>query len=783
MRKNSFHLSYFVKGSVIVCLAVSMLFGWKSTVVYAATYRYPISISPRAPTSLQNVTVTVKSDPSDGEYGPALEYRIGGSSTKICPQEHSTCQSSGIGGSLSGLTTWTFIIPAQVHGTLVEYQLFNRDASGVEYGHTGYNWGYTVDDDVQTHHTIYIDGVIDFASNELVGSDGGVDYYFSWDSNNFYVLFDGRTTSSDRYNIGFDIDPGSTGGSGGCWGGSSFPLYGRPDHIIQYAGDNNSVVHAIPSGISNWDFGGSTTGLASSLSREGNIVEIKIPRELVGLMDPVSEVAVYLWVSYASGTAPYDCSTEEFTASYLPVENDTSGTITVTPIMAFYYGSINAGMDPKDDWKHQMNLTSAKAMTAAVNVQFHDVYVDSGSVFTGPNAGTIYVSGNWGGTGLFTHNSSVVVFNGNDAQWLSSSRTGTDKRFKHIHVVGSGGLTAKYGLDLTGDLIVSSSSGGFTAQGNVEFELSGSKILDCDAACNFKGDLVVRTVDASGSLAAVDVDGDFSIPTSSSIFTAPPTMSVAGNFSNDGTFAAGSGNVTFDGTAAQNLDGISVTTFHNMIVADGSSLVLTTEPTVSGTLINNGTMQQTATVNNSSYAFLEIEDGGGLIKYRGVEITTSANLGSITVTVRGADTDLGEFCTTTGAMSPVYAKRCFSITTDNNALAMVRLYALNNADELNGIASVDLVVYHNTGGSNWAQLTSGGANGTVDSGTYAFAEGQVTSFSSFLLGDGSVPTAIRLKFFQAASPGSMSTVYWIISVFIVSLLGVLKLANARGFWR
>ncbi len=779
MKRNSFHLSRFVKGSVVVCLAVSLIFGWKSTVVYAATYRYAINISPRAPTSSQGVTVTVKSDPADGEYGPVLEYRIGGSSTKICPQEHVNCQSSGIGGSLSGLTTWTFSIPAQANGTLVEYQLFNRDSSGAEYGHTGYNWGYTVDDNTQTYHTIFPDGIIDFGTNELVGSDNGVDFYLSWDSNNFYVLFEGGTLSTDRYNIAFDTDPGATGGSGGCWGGSYFPLYGRPNHVIQYAGDSTSIVHALPNGISAWDSGGSTAGLIARTSREGNIVEMKIPRSLVGLGDPVSEVAVYLWVSYASGTAPYDCASEEFTASYFPAENDTSGSTTVKPIMAFYFSSTGAGMDPKDDWKRQMNLTSGKSMTAIGNDQFHDVYVESGSVLAGPTSGTIYVSGNWGGTGQFTHNSSVVVFNGDEPQWLSSSRTGTDKRFKHLYVTGSGGLTAKYGVDLTGDLIVSGTSGGFTAESNVEFELTGDKILDCDATCNFKRDLIVRTVDASGSSAVVDVEGDFAIATSSSTFTAPPTMSVAGNFINDGTFLSGSGRVTFDGSSAQTLGGSSVTTFQNLIVADGATLVLLTEPAVTGALINNGTMQQTAIVNNSSYAFLEIGDGSGTIKYRGVEISSTSNLGNITVTVRGADADLGEFCTTSGAMSAVYAERCYNVTADNNASATVRLYAVNNADELNGISPVELAVYHNTGGSKWEQLTSGSGNGTVDNGAYAFAEGQTTTFSSFLLGDsGSAPTVIRLRSFQANSTTGRSVAYWVMGFTIMNILCLPLFTNA-----
>ena len=742
MRKIYSRSYLWLRICITALLAFNMML-WSNLVVYAATYRYPTTMSPTAPTSTDEVEITVKSDPVDGEYGPALEYRIGGNTTEICPDEHPTCTSSGIGGELSGQTTWTFSIPAQSDGTLIEYQLFNRNESGSEYGHTGFNWGYYVDDDSQTYHSIYADGVIDFGSNENSGSDNGVTYYFSWDSSNFFVLFDGGTVTSDRYNIAFDTDPGGTSGSGGCWGGSTFPLYGRPDHIIQFSGDSASVLHGVPNGISTWNGAGSTNGIIAKKSSEGNIVEVQIPRSLVGLSNSSSEVSIYFWVGYADGAEPYDCATEEFTFSYLPDENDTSGSTTVTPIMGQYFSNTGSGETPNSGWQHQLNLHSSKALTAVANDQYHDVILDSGTTLTGPASGTMYVSGDWNGTGGFAHNNSTVQFNGTDAQEIGNSRAGTGRRFNNITVSGTGGLTSQYSVDLIGDLTVASSSGGMIAKGDWEFELSNSKALDCDTTCDFQDDLIVRTVDASGSTATLNIDSNFSIATSSSSFTAPATMSVGGNWTNDGTYDADGGAVTFDGSGEQTVAGSSTTAFNNVTISDNTTVTLSTEPTVAESLTNYGTLKQTATVNNDNFAFLEIDNGSGTIKYRGVDISTSANLGSVTVAVENADTDSGEYCTTTGAGSPTYTERCYEISSDSDGAATIRLYTLNTTDELNSIPVADLAIYHDTGGGIWQTLTNG-STGTT--GAYAYAEGDTNSFSSFLLADNdNAPTAITLS--------------------------------------
>ncbi len=77
-------------------------------------------------------------------------------------------------------------------------------------------------------------------------------------------------------------------------------------------------------------------------------------------------------------------------------------------------------------------------------------------------------------------------------------------------------------------------------------------------------------------------------------------VSIAGDLiRNGGTFNAGSGTLTFDGGTTQNLALNVATTFHNLVVASGTTLVETVandNATVSGELINQGVIRKTLSI-------------------------------------------------------------------------------------------------------------------------------------------------------------------------------------------
>ena len=127
---------------ILTMLAVltSMFITVPAQSVRAATFRNHVARVPETPTSAETVRVWMQSDTAFGETA-GLEYNIGGSFVKVL----GTFDTSG-----PAPANWRVDIPAQPGGTFVRYQLFTRNEFGSDYGFTGFNWSYTVNDgDIQ----------------------------------------------------------------------------------------------------------------------------------------------------------------------------------------------------------------------------------------------------------------------------------------------------------------------------------------------------------------------------------------------------------------------------------------------------------------------------------------------------------------------------------------------------------------------------------------------------------------------------------------------------------
>jgi surface protein len=173
--------------------------------------------------------------------------------------------------------------------------------------------------------------------------------------------------------------------------------------------------------------------------------------------------------------------------------------------------------------------------------------------------------------------------------------------------------------------------------------------------------------------------------------------------------------------------------------------------TVDGSFSHTGgILQETNTVAaGATVNFLQIQTGGGVDIYRGVDLDTTSSgsdLGSTTVSIRAVDL-VTEFCTTTGASSPAYAGRCFQISPTNNLGANVTLWALSS-EVPSAVTSPS--VYRFVSGSGWIEGSNISA-GT--SGNYTWASGDTTGFSPFLMAQsGSPPTAVTLRASAADQP-------------------------------
>lgn len=198
-----------------------------------------------------------------------------------------------------------------------------------------------------------------------------------------------------------------------------------------------------------------------------------------------------------------------------------------------------------------------------------------------------------------------------------------------------------------------------------------------------------------------------------------------------------------------------------LVVLDGAAL------SVVESFVNRGTVQLVRTVNNESVAFEIRDEDRGIIRYRTADISTTNDLGTVTVTVRALG--VGEYCTDTGAASPAYAGRCFEIEATNDNSATVRLWAFT--DEMNGVDDPFVFRYV---APNWVML-SDSADAGERSG-YAYAGAVTPGFSHFLVAQGgSTPTAIG-QYGVSARPGTVPAWPLLGLVLVVGVtFGVLRL--------
>jgi hypothetical protein len=267
--------------------------------------------------------------------------------------------------------------------------------------------------------------------------------------------------------------------------------------------------------------------------------------------------------------------------------------------------------------------------------------------------------------------------------------------------------------------------------------------LTVNGTLTFGDDTTSRTLTVSGDV-TVSAGGGIGI----SKDKANHILTAGGNLTNNGAFDGYQNknrylDLVFTGAGQQIISGSSVPTLNDLIVNDGTRVIFPASnlPEVNGvmTVHPGGAVQQTQNANNGTTSFIQISGD----KYRGIDLTTTNNLGATTVVIR---TVAGNACTTGGSGSPAYAVRCYEITPENDLPATVRLYALTDT-QLNGVPQASLRIYRYTAGG-WQQLTTNASTGSA-SGGYSYAQADTPGFSDFLLGGPAGPTAVTLTSLEA----------------------------------
>ena len=286
---------------------------------------------------------------------------------------------------------------------------------------------------------------------------------------------------------------------------------------------------------------------------------------------------------------------------------------------------------------------SGSAFNAPGTNQFFNVLVDSGVTtdFSSSLAASISVAGDWtiNGTATLTGNATTVTFNGTGAQTIGGTASTT---FRNITInkasgtvtlarnqtVNGGNLSISAGtLDLSSFTMNRSASGGIltvangatlkiggtnsfpanylthtlgatstveyngTAQtvtaesyGHLTLSGSGTKTMP-GSAMTIAGNFTMAGTASATAAQALTVNGNFTVGSSTTFGAASYGHAVKGNFSNSGTFNAGSSTFTFNGTSGQTIGGTNSTTFNSLTINNSNGVSLNSvDATVGATL-------------------------------------------------------------------------------------------------------------------------------------------------------------------------------------------------------
>jgi len=218
-------------------------------------------------------------------------------------------------------------------------------------------------------------------------------------------------------------------------------------------------------------------------------------------------------------------------------------------------------------------------------------------------------------------------------------------------------------------------------------------------------------------------------------------LSIASNFSNSGTFTAGSGAVTFNGSSAQNLTANTSTIFNNLIVNSGVTLVETVSSdnvTVSGTLTNNGTIRKAQTVSgagNKTFGLAGAFNGANLT----IDVTTPGTLSNLQV-----DRIDSNHPNSNGAYQQT--GRYWSISATGGGFTADLTLPRNNA----GTSSVCKYL---GSGTSWSCAASGNTSNSV-------TRNSISSFSDWAVGNDAPTSAVLISFKAKLTPKNKVKLTW-----------------------
>ncbi|MGP8215393.1 MAG: hypothetical protein ACLQQ4_07510 [Bacteroidia bacterium] len=182
-----------------------------------------------------------------------------------------------------------------------------------------------------------------------------------------------------------------------------------------------------------------------------------------------------------------------------------------------------------------LTISGTDVILAHNEIVTQNVSITSGTFDGGTGAYTLSVEGNFSDGATFTGDNGTVIMDGSAAQSIGGTET---SNFYNLTINPSVGVTVSAGISE-----------------------------------NVSNNLQVSTGIMANTTYTLTVGGGVTIDNASTLSFSTGALKVGGNFSNSGTFTAGTSTTTFNGTATQTISGSSVTSFNNVNIS-GTDVVL-----------------------------------------------------------------------------------------------------------------------------------------------------------------------------------------------------------------